>query len=694
MKREILACLAVVLLLGSQLAIFQFVTIVEAQTEKPLKIYDIGGGHYRFKTLSNDIATFSEDLIANLSRWNEAYFTIGMNKTFLLQKFPGGTFKTVFHERDNKVAVSLKVSGTTVFEIRWYPLNSTEGRSEYGGVEYELLVYDPSVFSLLGNTISLPINSTGLKFYYQPPLYKEYGFTGSYQNATFFINATHVAKLIHGNWTTIAYRPPDVVGSYAVYHESKINGKYKTGKAFHIYRPKAFDSNGNTVWCNLKIDEAKGLLKIVIPQDFLDKAVYPVVIDPTFGYTSAGASAYSFSENVMVGSLFTAPSDVDEVESLTFYVRMGTPNANPYLKGVIVRHSSLEIVYNGKGQPVDNLGLSGAWHTSEFSSSPSVYPNVEYVLMVIASDDTVIYYDSGGANQGHVDTSNSYSSPKDPTDATHNNNKYSIYCTYAPPNQPPTNDACDSTPAFDVNVYGWVNVTVSDPDGVADLDNVQIKVTTSDSKYFTLKWTQSTDSFSEVSDPDNICTLDASGSTCVNIDSDTDKICFRFKIGVAAQKGYCSVQVTTTDDCGEQDIDTYANEFTLNFYMEITVNDSTHGWTGLTPGDIDVLLTNPSDGDIDITVSSNAPFNIQVKGSGDLSDGNGHIIPLSNIKVHASDLASATSLTTTYQNIPGLTSQARGVGLSKSFKLWITVPNNLPPGNYTYTLYIQGVEAS
>jgi len=269
-----------------------------------------------------------------------------------------------------------------------------------------------------------------------------------------------------------------------------------------------------------------------------------------------------------------------------------------------------------------------------------------------------------------------------------------IYVEYTPPNTAPTNDACVSDSYFDVNVYGWVNVTVSDPDGVDDLDNVQIKVTTSDSKYFTLKWTQSADSFSEVSDPDGICTLDASGSTRVNIDSDTDKICFRFKIGVAAQKGYCSVQVTTTDDSGEQDVDTYTNLFSINFYIEITVVDSTHGWSGLSPGDADVLLTEPSDEDIDLTVSANGAFTIQVKGSGDLSDGNGHTIPLSNIKVHASDLASAASLTTSYQNVGGLENQARGVNLNLSFKLWITVPDNLPPGTYTYTLYVQGVEAS
>ena len=131
----------------------------------------------------------------------------------------------------------------------------------------------------------------------------------------------------------------------------------------------------------------------------------------------------------------------------------------------------------------------------------------------------------------------------------------------------------------------------------------------------------------------------------------------------------------------------------MNFYSELTVNDASHGWSGLNPGDTNVALTSPADGDIDVTVTANAAFNIQVKGSGDLSDGNGHTIPLSNIKVHKNTLASATSLTTSYQNVGGLTNLAAGENQAYSFMLWITVPNPCPDGTYTYTLYIQVVEA-
>ena len=51
-------------------------------------------------------------------------------------------------------------------------------------------------------------------------------------------------------------------------------------------------------------------------------------------------------------------------------------------------------------------------------------------MIVGGSNNVTVYYDSGSANQGHLDTGNSYTTPTDPTGASHNNNKYSIYATY------------------------------------------------------------------------------------------------------------------------------------------------------------------------------------------------------------------------------------------------------------------------
>jgi len=79
------------------------------------------------------------------------------------------------------------------------------------------------------------------------------------------------------------------------------------------------------------------------------------------------------------------------------------------------------------------------------------------------------------------------------------------------------------------------------------------------------RWTQATNTFSELSDPDNICTLNTSRSIRVNIDEITDQICFRFAITGGAD-GACDVRLTTTDDDANTDTDTYAAEFTYNTY--------------------------------------------------------------------------------------------------------------------------------
>lgn len=82
-----------------------------------------------------------------------------------------------------------------------------------------------------------------------------------------------------------AFRPDNVIGSYAVYHATKggLNRsdgmEYKTGKAFHWYRSKATDANGDWVWCDYNTDlQETGVLKVTIPQEFLDSAVYPVEV--------------------------------------------------------------------------------------------------------------------------------------------------------------------------------------------------------------------------------------------------------------------------------------------------------------------------------------------------------------------------------------------------------------------------------
>lgn len=95
-------------------------------------------------------------------------------------------------------------------------------------------------------------------------------------------------------------RAPEIEGSYAVYHKTlkhhAVGGEnYASGKVMHIPRPKVWEVDSKEVttqWAELSYDN--GELCVTASQDFLDKATYPVRIDPTFGYTTQGASSVTF----------------------------------------------------------------------------------------------------------------------------------------------------------------------------------------------------------------------------------------------------------------------------------------------------------------------------------------------------------------------------------------------------------------
>ena len=114
----------------------------------------------------------------------------------------------------------------------------------------------------LANNIKFTIQSKGLKFWYQPI---------EVDPPTVKINPPESSP---DPFTSI--RPDHIKGSYAVYHESKKHNEYKTGKAFHLYRPRITDDNGDAIWGELDINEQSRMLTINIDSQWLNNAVYPI----------------------------------------------------------------------------------------------------------------------------------------------------------------------------------------------------------------------------------------------------------------------------------------------------------------------------------------------------------------------------------------------------------------------------------
>jgi len=291
----------------------------------------------------------------------------------------------------------------------------TQTGDEDGQFEFEIILKQkPS-----SNIIQFTIQSKGFDFFFQPPLTSD--------------------EITEG-----ANRPDNVVGSYAVYHSTKTNnlvgGKaYRTGKAFHIYRPQLTDAKGNQVWADLNIDSLNGLMTITIPQSFLDSAVYPVTVDPTFGYTTHGgtALAYQTNGNVMfcsiVGSYVASTGD-----TITNYSVWGknfdSNNGNLAFAAYSVVSG---VVTNQLANKIDiatNSTTDQLWTSTNFSQSPVA--GTQYGVAISWEDTGAmafsIDYDAG-SNPGRFNSTltsmGGAGSGFSPT-GTDSGRHYSMYATY------------------------------------------------------------------------------------------------------------------------------------------------------------------------------------------------------------------------------------------------------------------------
>lgn len=274
---------------------------------------------------------------------------------------------------------------------------------EDGGFEFEWIL--PSKPN--SNILEATIQTKELDFFYQPPLTQ--------------------AEIDQGN-----IRPDNVVGSYAVYHKSKRdnwNGgkEYKTGKAFHIFRPKAIDLNGLEVWCSLEVDRENGLLRVIVPQEYLNRAQYPVKVDPTFGYTSQGASDLALSSGSFDGKMAQRGDSIaGSLEKISAYLKITSAGSANY-----------------QLQLLDNSG-SNKPNTSLVISSSQAITDTTYVLKeqsLSYSMTSGTYWVSGNglktgfpANRGAYDTGGTTNYGATFTDDVGtwslDSNRYSVYATY------------------------------------------------------------------------------------------------------------------------------------------------------------------------------------------------------------------------------------------------------------------------
>ncbi|MGB9915056.1 MAG: hypothetical protein ACPLIG_02985 [Candidatus Bathyarchaeales archaeon] len=171
----------------------------------------------------------------------------------------------------------------------------------------------------------------------------------------------------------------------------------------------------------------------------------------TIGYSYIGSSTQNIENNI-VGSQFNVLGD-GEVQSITAYIDLSSGASNRKVKAAIYT-SSHSFVAGTQEQTVNSDG----WVTFNFPDpKPILTAGASYILVVWAdskSGSVSVPYDIGSSNQGHYVNRTYGSWPSSPS-FTHENRKYSIYCTYSPVGQ----HACEVEFTGIADTQNWTQLT-------------------------------------------------------------------------------------------------------------------------------------------------------------------------------------------------------------------------------------------
>ena len=264
-----------------------------------------------------------------------------------------------------------------------------------------------------------------------------------------------------------------------------------------------------------------------------------------------------------------------------------------------------------------------------------------------------------------------------------------------------TGEASKNNSAIDVWTEYKISLTLADDNSLEDIDDLEFIIwgpsstvggADSDIDHYTFTYTQTTDAWDEVG-PDAGDEHFISGTDPADQTAGSGTFTLNFRIHKTAEYAAgttdWSIQIKATDDSAATDTDATLF-FAVNFYLELSVDDSTHAWTNLSPGDSQQTID--GDTDVDMTVTANAAYDLQAKVDQVPTSGS-FTIPLSNLIIHENTVGSAVALTTGYVDIGGLTAEAAGEANAEAFMIWLTVPNPQMDGSYTYTLYVQGIQS-
>jgi hypothetical protein len=242
--------------------------------------------------------------------------------------------------------------------------------------------------------------------------------------------------------------PDSTIYSWAVFHSTRRNNyriinkadttfrNYKTGKAFHIYRPKALDNDNNTTWCELDTDTLENKLTITIPQTFLKTAAYPIRIDPTIGETGTGLW-YTNATNLLYALYYThdAPSDAGMLTKVYLYSYRNNASSACSARGYVYDYdaslANCDLIASSNIIAVTNGTTSNDAQWNEMSISGSVSTGTEYMPAFRTDhNDLQIGYGFGTVGDVKYLTLNNWTAPGTLGGASNFGNHWACYFEY------------------------------------------------------------------------------------------------------------------------------------------------------------------------------------------------------------------------------------------------------------------------
>jgi hypothetical protein len=183
------------------------------------------------------------------------------------------------------------------------------------------------------------------------------------------------------------------------------------------------DQANTTEWADLSYEN--GQLCVTASQDFWDSAKYPVRVDPTFGYTTAGVTPLTGSS--FVRSSFGATPEVGAIlQSITFF---STCAVSCLIRGGVYRASGLDLIATGTEQAHSGTG----WGTSIANSEVlGTEPHYAALVAQTSASNPTLYYDTMGAAENRL-TGNPPAGTTNfpnPGSSASSAQQFSVYATY------------------------------------------------------------------------------------------------------------------------------------------------------------------------------------------------------------------------------------------------------------------------